>query len=310
MPATIRKAHTTGKGTRKRKDGGKAEADATQKRIAKLGGDIEKARAKAYERSGPKAAVERTVKIVAEGDSWFNYFPAYDILACLRGRTWNKWEYVIEDRAKAGASLNDMVYGRDMIDTYQLLESHRPDVFLFSGGGNDIAGQELFVMLYHHKAVRLHSGLPEINKNILKGLVAEVFSQAYADLIGLLRFKMAEIGKPNMPIVFHGYGYAIPDGRGWGGGWGPFPGPWLDPSLSRKGYDRKKDEVLRRAIIRELIDAFNEMLDGIAKTHANTHVVNLRPILTDSLWGNELHPTEKGFQKVTAEIEAKIRQVV
>ncbi len=31
----------------------------------------------------------RTVKIVAEGDSWFSYHPAYDVLATLRSRTWS-----------------------------------------------------------------------------------------------------------------------------------------------------------------------------------------------------------------------------
>jgi hypothetical protein len=286
-------------------------ANAVRKtRIATLGREFERARAEAYERAGPEGGVERTVKVVAEGDSWFSYFPAYDVLACLRGRTWNKWEYRIADRAKAGALLNDMVYGRDMLDSYQLLQEHRPDVFLFSGGGNDIAGQELFVMLYHHQAVQMHQGLPEINQNILKGLVAEVFGQAYRDLIDLLRFKMTQFGKPNMPIVFHGYDYAIPDGRGWGGGLGPLPGPWLDPSLSRKGYERKKDAVLRRTIVRALIDAFNDMLAAIARSRPHAHYVDLRGTLPDNQWGNELHPTQAGFLAVTKKIEAQLRAVV
>jgi lysophospholipase L1-like esterase len=288
----------------------RTRAEAARDRIPALGREFEGQRVRAHERRGPEAGIQRTVKVVAEGDSWFSYFPAYDILACLRHKTWNQWEYKVKDRAKAGALLNDMVYGRDMVETYQLLEEHRPEVFLFSGGGNDIAGQELFVMLYNNRAVEMHSDLPEINKNILKGLVAEVFGQAYRDLIGLLRFKMAEIGKPNMPIVFHGYDHAIPDGRGWGGGLGPLPGPWLDPSLSRKGYDREADKVVRRAIVRELIDAFNEMLASIARSHPNTHYVNLRGVLSDKDWGNELHPTEKGFLKVAEEIEKKIRTVV
>ena len=63
------------------------------------------------------------------------------------------------DRAKAGATLNDMVYGRDIIDTYQLIEEHRPEVVLFSGGGNDIAGGELYVLLYNKKAIELNAGI-------------------------------------------------------------------------------------------------------------------------------------------------------
>lgn len=283
-----------------------------QTQIKKFAQEIEDARAAAYERSGPEAKIVRTVNIVAEGDSWFSYFPAYDILASLRRRTWDGWAYEVHDRARAGSLLNDMAYGRDMVDTYQLLEQHRPEILLFSGGGNDIAGSELFVMLHHHKAVQLRTGLPEINRTILKGLVNEVFSQAFSDLIQLLRSKMQQIGKPKTPIVFHGYDYAIPDGRGWGvlNGSGPFPGPWLDPSLTRKGYDREQDAEIRRRIVRELIDAFNEMLIAVTTKHADTHHVDLRGTLSDKLWANELHPNEKGFLAVTKKIETKMRELV
>lgn len=165
-------------------------------------------------------------------------------------------------------------------------------------------------MLYHRRAIELHQGLPHINRNILTGLVHEVFSQAYADLIGLLRYKLGQMGTPDIPLIFHGYGYAIPDGRGWAGGLGPLPGPWLDPSLTRKGYDRKAHAAVRKTIVAALIDAFNEMLVAVVKAHPNTHYVNLRPVLGDSDWGNELHPTKAGFLKVTQAIEAKVRAVV
>jgi hypothetical protein len=275
-----------------------------------MGASVEAARIEAFGAPRPEALVDRTVRVAAEGDSWFSYFPPHDVLAMLRSRTWDGWEYDVVDRSKAGAMLNDMVYGRDMVDTYDLIERQRPEVVLFSGGGNDIAGPELFTMLYHKKAIQLTAGLPRINRNILKGLVAEVFSRAYLDLIGLLRYKLEHIGTPRVPIVLHGYDYAIPDGRGWAGGLGPLPGPWLDPSLTRKGYDRREDAVVRRAIIRELIDAFNEMLGDVARKSANTHYVDLRGTLTDAQWANELHPTKAGFLAVTAKIERTIRRVV
>jgi len=281
-----------------------------QLRLRKLGASVEAARAEAFGKPRPEAAVERTVRVAAEGDSWFSYLPPNDVLACLRHRTWDGWAYDVADRAKAGAMLNDMVYGRDMIDTYEVIEKQRPEVILFSGGGNDIAGPELFAMLYHKRAIQLTAGLPRLNHNILKGLVAEVFSRAYLDLIGLLRYKLQQIGTPNVPIVMHGYDYAIPDGRGWGGGFGPLPGPWLDPSLSRKGYDRKLDAAVRRVIVRELIDAFNEMLAAVAAKSAHTHYVDLRGTLADSQWANELHPTKTGFLAVTRKIEQTIRRVV
>lgn len=278
---------------------------------ARLAQSIEQERSHAYVRRRDVTGFEagRKIKVVAEGDSWFSYFPAYDVLAQLRRKSWDGVAYDIEDRAKAGALLNDMVYGRDMVDTFQLLEKHRPQVFLFSGGGNDIAGQELFVMLYNKKAVQMHSGLPRINARIIEGLVDEVFRQAYEDMIAMVRWKAGQLGLGSLPIVLHGYDYAIPDGRGWAGGLGPLPGPWLDPSLTRKGYDKQDDAVVRREIVRQLIDAFNDMLARVAGAIENVHHVDLRGTLKDAEWGNELHPTGSGFEKVAAVIESRLRAV-
>lgn len=278
---------------------------------ARLAEYFEAQRSAAYatKRRGAGRKAERTIKVVAEGDSWFSYFPAYDVLAQLRRRSWDGVIYDIADRAKSGAMLNDMVYGRDMVDTYQLLEKHRPQAFLFSGGGNDIAGQELFVMLYNKKAVEMHAGLPRINRKIIEGLIDEVFRQAYLDMFALVRWKARQLGLPDLPIVVHGYDYAIPDGRGWAGGLGPLPGPWLDPSLTRKGYDRAADAVVRREIIRQLIDVFNEMLKKAATAGTNIRYVDLRGTLRDAQWGNELHPTEAGFRAVAARIEQALRTV-
>ena len=245
--------------------------------------------------------------MVAEGDSWFDYFPAYDVLATLRHRRWGERRYRVYDCANAGALLNDMVYGRNMVEAFQLIKEHKPAVFLFSGGGNDIAGQELFVLLYHRKAIELHGELPRINTNILRGLVDEVFGRAYRDMIELVRWKAAKVGLANLPIVMHGYDYAIPDGRGWAGGWGPLPGPWLDPSLTRKGYDRKTHDAMRREVVRELIDAFNAMQIALLQEYPKLYHVDLRGVLQGHEWGNELHPTEEGFLRVTQRIESTIR---
>ena len=278
---------------------------------ARLAESIEFERSSAYvlRRQATGLEAGRKVKVVAEGDSWFSYFPAYDVLAQLRRKTWDGVTYDIEDRAKAGALLNDMVYGRDMVDTFQLIEKHRPRVFLFSGGGNDIAGQELFVMLYNKKAVEMHQGLPRINLKIIEGLVDEVFRQAYLDMIAMVRWKSDQLGLGSLPIVVHGYDYAIPDGRGWAGGLGPLPGPWLDPSLTRKGYDKQADAAVRRDIVRQLIDAFNEMLKSLAATVPDLHHVDLRGSLADSEWGNELHPSEAGYEKVATRIDRVLRAI-
>ena len=115
-----------------------------------------------------------------------------------------------------------------------------------------------------------------------------------------------------MPIIFHGYAYPFPDGRGWSlAGLHSWVGPWLDPPLAYKGYARTTDATVRLKIVHDLIDAFNDMVTSVVSAHPNTHYVNLRETLTtQAQWHNELHPRKAGFKLVTDEIEAKIRAVV
>jgi hypothetical protein len=278
--------------------------------LAALRAETEQLRADIYDVAKAESSVSRRIKLVAEGDSWFRYTPAYDVLVQLRKRVWSGWQYEIAHRASAGDTLNDMVYGREMAETYQLLQEHKPEAFLFSGGGNDIAGQELFVMLYHKRAVRTGGAGQPLNYGVLQGLVREVFLQAYLDVVDLVRAKSAGFGRPELPIIVHGYAHAIPDGRGWAGGWGPLPGPWLDPSLTRKGYDRTADAAQRRDVVRQLIDEFYLMLNEVARLRPGVFVTDLRPVLTDGDWGNELHPTKEGFRKVTEAIEGNLRRAL
>jgi len=103
--------------------------------------------------------------------------------------------------------------------------------------------------------------------------------------------------------VVHGYGYAVPDGRGFlGGGW-LLPGPWLEPSFRRKGYASLEANV---AVVKKLIDRHNAMLEDLAARMPGVHFVDARRLLSSETagrayrrdWGNELHPTERGFRRV------------
>jgi hypothetical protein len=51
------------------------------------------------------------------------------------------------------------------------------------------------------------------------------------------------------------------------------------------------------------------MLARLAKKIPDFYYVDVRGVLTRKDWGNELHPTETGFLKVTQAIEAVLRKV-
>ncbi len=246
--------------------------------------------------------------LLAEGDSWFDY-PLFDVLAELEDLRWE-----IVSVAHHGDTVESMAYDGPQFarlerELRQLKAANRrPKAILLSGGGNDIAGEE-FSMLLNHVA----SGLPPLNEKVLEGLFEERLASAIVSLAaGVTHLSVALYGQ-KLPILLHGYGYPVPDGRGFLGGWGFLPGPWLEPGFRRKGYDPKRQPELQKMtdLMRVLIDRFNALLASIAGSPNLTHVtyVDLRPTLSNALpkkykddWGNELHPTKSGFKAVAREV--------
>ena len=70
-------------------------------------------------------------------------------------------------------------------------------------------------------------------------------------------------------------------------------------------------------MMKVVIDQLNVMLKSVTSDKAllYVHYIDLRGTLSNDLkndaykqwWANELHPTEKGFEKVTQKFEAELR---
>jgi lysophospholipase L1-like esterase len=240
--------------------------------------------------------------LVAEGDSCFDY-PFHDVLSMLE----DEHGFDVESVAHKGDTVEDMAYSGGQFDDFvrlleKLLRQGRvPDAILLSGGGNDIAGDQ-FAMLINHAA----SGLPPLNDDVVHGVIDIRARNAYAFLIsGLTEIAMRLLQRP-IPIVLHGYDYAVPDGRGVLGGFAFLPGPWLQPGFHRKGHGDTDANV---DVMEQLINTFNAMLRQLAGAVGFGHVryVDLRGTLSNAAnykrdWANELHPTERGFRSVAQKI--------
>ncbi len=253
------------------------------------------------ERAPKRRAVRRARGLlVAEGDSWFDY-PMYDVLDLLEDDG-----YEVESVASMGDSLEDMAHGERQLDRLTKVfekvqrrgEGASVRAVLLSGGGNDVAGDE-FAMLLNHAS----SGLDPLNDKVVEGLIDERLRQALLSLIGTVTQLSEHYCGAAKPLVIHGYGYAVPDGRGFlGGGW-ILPGPWLDPGFRRKGHLALAKNA---GVVRQLIGHHNAMLKDVARRLSDVHYVDLRPLLSSELegnryrkdWGNELHPTAAGFRRV------------
>jgi hypothetical protein len=237
--------------------------------------------------------------LIAEGDSWFDY-PFFDVLQMLE----DDYLYDVESVAHKGDSVEDMAHSGGQFEEFarrleKLLRANKvPRAILLSGGGNDIAGDE-FAILLNHAA----SSLPAINDDIVRGLIDVRLRAAYVQMIaGLTRIAQNYLGRP-IPIVTHGYDYALPDGRGYMGGFWLLPGPWLEPGFRKKGH---VDFGKNSAVVVKLIDQFNAMLSDVSATpgFGHVHYLNLRNTLKRDAtykkhWGNELHPTKDGFKLIT-----------
>lgn len=239
--------------------------------------------------------------VIAEGDSWFDY-PFNDILKDLE----DDFGYDVESVAHAGDRVEDMAYSDGQLDEFVrriekvLRRGDIPKAILLSGGGNDIAGEVEFGMLLNHAA----SGRHGLNPQVVDGIVNQRLYDAYATILSSVTAICQGTLGQKVPILIHGYDYAVPDGRGFMGGFWRLPGPWLEPGLRQKGY---QDITRCKALVRELIDSFNAMLKNVVGHTVFSHVkyIDLRgtlqtgPNTYKDSWANELHPTKDGFSAVS-----------
>jgi lysophospholipase L1-like esterase len=247
----------------------------------------------------------RTGVLVAEGDSWFDY-PWHDVLRMLE----DHHGYDVESVAHKGDSVESMAYGGQLEGFTRLIEKLLrqrvlPRAILLSGGGNDVAGDEFRMLINHVRSA--HAGL---NEQVVRGVIDERVFDAYVTILtGVTMVCRRRTGGP-VPIIIHGYGHPVPDGRGVLGGWGPLPGPWLQPGFRDKGFSAP-DACVEMAA--DLIDRFNAMLRRVAALAEFSHVryVDVRDLLSNGpdykrWWANELHPTPRGFEAVAERFAAAI----
>ena len=268
--------------------------------------------------------------IMAEGDSWFNFPPARilgnavkDIIdyLCIRP------EYAVYSLASGGDWLSNMVKTADYID---MLDRINPDVFLFSGGGNDMVGdyrlakmisrddnprsEALEQIIQSLKKVRLKPLPPkdmdlELYERGLPFLTIEFFNFINVTMSQyfLLLSEIYSLEKfQNLKFITHGYDFPIPSSKKRG-----FPisrqralnlfldtGKWMhDVMQIKRIYDPKDQQAIMYAMIYE----FNEMLIQLAnyKHFKNLYHIDCRgTALSIRDWFDELHLKSGKFRMV------------
>ncbi len=233
----------------------------------------------------------RVLNLLADGDSWFDY-PLYDdiIDGVQAGLPHGSLILNLAHYGDATTQLLGVQRRQQLANLMQDPSHGRFDAILFSGGGNDLVGDQFRLWLNDQTAVATDPA-KAINPDALAGILG-VIRAAYLDLIAT-RNSYA----PNVPIFVHGYDYAFPTNQGvcW-------LGPWLYPSLASRGWMTgltPADIERGHRIVTQFLAEFRAMLQALAADpYDRVFYVETQGTLQMADWSNELHPTQAGFQRL------------
>ncbi len=225
------------------------------------------------------------LQIFAEGDSWFDY-PVPFFGGGIIPRLEDRLGVPILNLAKAGDEVRYMLGVEERATLTEHLTDGSPaggpwDVLLFSGGGNDIVDNPMALWVKDwNPAMPPAAHIHQARFDAALALVRA----GYEDLIEL-RNELS----PNTHLVFHGYDFAIPDGRGICGF-----GPWLEPTFKLRKFPTR---AAMEAVVKAMLEQFAVLLNSLAGPTVT--FINGQGTLAPqpSSWHNELHPARVGFGK-------------
>jgi len=268
--------------------------------------------------------------ILAEGDSWFNY-PI--ILTDIIDRISMEDNFAVYSLASGGDWLLNMLTGRHYVEQLSVLH---PDVFLISGGGNDLVGSSRLATMLDPSGNSTELGKNEWAQNLITKANAIVdfdparfwdgIRHVSRDFFALLMFFHLQYYsliegivknalKPDdkfypIQIITQGYDYGVPSYKN---GLGSNPGLWFVPfirSFLGHGHWLKTpmqirgilNEDVQKNIIYAMIYLFNEMMIGIGRyfnsvRSGSVSHIDSRGTVGNGGWTDELHPKPVHFMK-------------
>jgi hypothetical protein len=242
-------------------------------------------------------AARTRLRILAEGDSWFEYplppFSGDGVIVQLEKLLSHK----IDNDAHHGDEVRQMlaVTQRRQIVARLSDPGIRYDAMLFSGGGNDCVGEQFILWL--------READPQPPENLLdpdaSAAILRLIEEGYRDLV-----RLRDDHSADTVLFLHGYDFPPITGK-------PAPcnvGPWLRPALDYQYRDVLKidpDPHAQFRIVKAFLEQFNAALNRVAdwanaRRPDSVVVVQTQGTLTanDTHWQNELHPSTAGFKLV------------
>jgi hypothetical protein len=228
-------------------------------------------------------------KMVSEGDSWFQHPLLDDIIDNIANN------YPTYCLAAAGDTIRNYFSKGEVI---QAVREIKPAILILSGGGNDILGDSM------------PNFLNEFTDSLEEGqqpgrFFNPTFTAELDDICDIYRnlFEHFKTERPDMPILIHSYDYPHPRATG--------AGPksnWLGQYLDQKKITRAVD---RSSAVKYMLDEFNARLKKVADAYpGQVYYLDLRNLVRDNQWDDEIHPNNNGFQNVSGQFLRKISELL
>ncbi len=244
------------------------------------------------------APVRDPLRILAEGDSWFEY-PVPRFGGGIVPRLARRLGVPIHSLAHAGDEVRFMLGVRQRRELAVELERMSAlgtpyDVLLFSGGGNDVVDDPMCLWIRPWDVAL--SPAQHVHTERFDA-VLQVVRAGYEDLIAIRNAL-----SPGTRLLLHAYDFAIPDGRDvcW-------YGPWLQPTFCDRAFPTV---VAGAGAVREMLTRFRGMLEEIALADPDrVTLVETQGTLGEADWHNELHPSKGGFDAIVERFHAKLGEL-
>ncbi len=248
-----------------------------------------------------KKAIERNpnaLRIVSEGDSWFQHPLVTDTIDHLAAT------YPVYCVAAAGDTLRNITMasaGIPPVEEYiAAIRKHKPAVFVLSGGGNDILGEQF--------RRYIKEGVVPTPNTKPADYVEELLLTDLNSLQSMYRsiFTKLKVSDPNLKILVHGYDYIIPlkvKNKGWLGRY------MIEKGVG--GTDIEKGHALRKAVLAYILNEFNEKLLAVADEFKDTvSYIETPKTVADNQWYDEIHPNGEGFALVAGKFKKRIAELM
>jgi hypothetical protein len=247
-----------------------------------------------FRKSRPEA-----VGMLIEGDSWFDYPQVLSTNIPTELKNLLEDKIVQLDKSGNGDDAREMLCGEQYDALYDIVAQQKLafDCILISGGGNDIVGANLPVLLNPYKPG--YSWENCLNMIRFQRRLLEV-EYAYLDLADL-----RDDYQPGAYIFTQGYDYALPSGKGLRIFGLEVAGKWIKARMDAKDIP----EEFQGTILEYMLAEFDNMLIRLEQTIPRCVHVRTQGTLKDSDWANELHPTTVGFKKIAAKYQAALAGV-